>query len=128
MRGTADICVKALLFLALLLQMGAADARRKPGATKLLTRAVRESRVACARRGVCPNDRHFENCLNRCVSEPCYVRVYGNEPLEEGEVDYTRSRAFLMCLREFEGTKRRLAQNGPIQGGRDVEAWQHDDV
>ena len=40
------------------------------------------------------------NCVNECVSPACYGAVYAAEPLEDGEVDSTRSRTFLACVRK----------------------------
>ena len=36
---------------------------------------------------------------HRCQSEECYDRVYGDDPLEEGELDIYRSRDFRACFR-----------------------------
>ena len=41
----------------------------------------------------------MENCLLRCMSAQCYDEVYGNDALEEGEVDVVRSRKFRSCMR-----------------------------
>jgi len=40
------------------------------------------------------------NCVNNCTSPMCYDKTYAAEPLEDGEVDHTRSRAFVACLRD----------------------------
>ena len=39
------------------------------------------------------------NCVNECTSESCYAQIYAAEPLEDGEVDLVRARAFTTCLR-----------------------------
>jgi len=40
------------------------------------------------------------NCLNSCTSPGCYEAIYGHtEPLEEGEIDIPRARAFEECLK-----------------------------
>eukprot|EP00249_Psilotum_nudum_P001763 c14427_g1_i1 orf=169-534(+) len=39
-----------------------------------------------------------ENCALRCVSAACYNEIYGNDPLEEGEVDIRRGRQFKYCV------------------------------
>lgn len=41
-----------------------------------------------------------ENCVNRCISEKCYLEVYGAQPLEDGEFDNVRGRQFTQCLRQ----------------------------
>jgi molecular chaperone DnaJ len=35
----------------------------------------------------------------RCVSPECYEKLYGSDPLEEGELDTTRGRLFRTCVR-----------------------------
>mmetsp|Transcript_2165 Transcript_2165/g.3217 ORF Transcript_2165/g.3217 Transcript_2165/m.3217 type:complete len:151 (+) Transcript_2165:133-585(+) len=38
------------------------------------------------------------NCINRCVSQPCYEKEYGNAPLEDGEIDLSRYQNFENCV------------------------------
>ncbi len=40
------------------------------------------------------------NCVNKCISESCFDEIYGEEPLEDGEVDSKRSRLFQSCARK----------------------------
>ena len=40
-----------------------------------------------------------ENCILRCVSAPCYDQLYGEDALEEGELNGDRSRFFRACWR-----------------------------
>ncbi|EFJ15921.1 hypothetical protein SELMODRAFT_422373 [Selaginella moellendorffii] len=40
-----------------------------------------------------------QNCMLQCVSWTCYDLIYGNDALEEGEVDIRRGRQFRECLR-----------------------------
>lgn len=40
-----------------------------------------------------------ENCALRCVSPACYNTIYGQDALEEGELDFKRGREFRTCLR-----------------------------
>eukprot|EP00981_Chlorochromonas_danica_P008220 scaffold2066_cov229-Ochromonas_danica.AAC.4 len=40
------------------------------------------------------------NCVNQCTSQKCFADIYGREPLEDGEIDNARSRAFVICLRD----------------------------
>lgn len=40
------------------------------------------------------------NCVNKCVSPDCYEEVYATNPLEDGEIDVTRSRTFTGCVRQ----------------------------
>ena len=34
------------------------------------------------------------NCVHACISQTCFDEVYAEEPLEDGEVDSKRARAF----------------------------------
>lgn len=40
------------------------------------------------------------NAINHCVSATCFNDVYGNTPLEDGEVDPVRNRLFTICTRK----------------------------
>ena len=40
------------------------------------------------------------NAINRCVSASCFNDVYGDTPLEDGEVDPVRNRLFTICTRK----------------------------
>jgi|TARA_B100001741_G_scaffold272793_1_gene241578 hypothetical protein len=74
-----------------------------------LDRELGERRRACERRardeaweGCSSEDDPavFENCVLRCASAKCYADVYARDPLEEGEVDVERGRAFRACARD----------------------------
>ncbi len=39
------------------------------------------------------------NCVNNCTSLSCYSQIYQEIPLEDGEIDFERSRLFTSCLR-----------------------------
>ncbi|QDZ20670.1 hypothetical protein HOP50_04g31920 [Chloropicon primus] len=45
------------------------------------------------------SDVQKENCVLLCVSPECYEKIYGSDPLEEGELDTTRGRLFRTCVR-----------------------------
>ena len=84
---------------------------RKGKSSGLLDARVREARQQCEHMladvsSAALEWRHcsasfilMENCLLRCMSAPCYDEVYGNDALEEGEVDVVRSRKFRSCMR-----------------------------
>jgi hypothetical protein len=74
-----------------------------------LDRELGERRRACERRARdeawegCQSEDDpavFENCVLRCASAKCYADVYARDPLEEGEVDVERGRAFRACARD----------------------------
>lgn len=68
-------------------------------------RVYRSKRRECEKGPVCGHlaVEVAGNCVNECVSKDCYDEVYGDEPLEDGEVDHKRSRSFQTCF----GRKRR---------------------
>lgn len=41
-----------------------------------------------------------QNCINSCMSLLCYEEIYGNNPLEDGEIDLIRQRLFQTCVRK----------------------------
>lgn len=40
------------------------------------------------------------NCVQLCISPACYQEVYGDVPLEDGEIDIDRARQFEVCVKE----------------------------
>lgn len=40
------------------------------------------------------------NCVQLCISPMCYQEVYGDDPLEDGEIDVDRAKAFEICVKE----------------------------
>ncbi|XP_078437743.1 uncharacterized protein LOC144708360 [Wolffia australiana] len=42
-----------------------------------------------------------ENCALRCVSPICYNLVYGDDPLEEGEIDFIRGQEYKYCMHKL---------------------------
>ncbi|CBK19717.2 uncharacterized protein [Blastocystis hominis] len=40
------------------------------------------------------------NCIHQCISEACYQKHYGKEPLEPGEVDEAREDEYITCVKE----------------------------
>jgi Domain of unknown function (DUF4787) len=40
------------------------------------------------------------NCVNQCIDQDCYTEIYGDRPLEDGEIDNIRTRAFEMCFKD----------------------------
>eukprot|EP00397_Hematodinium_sp_SG-2012_P060364 GEMP01078522.1.p1 GENE.GEMP01078522.1~~GEMP01078522.1.p1 ORF type:complete len:103 (+),score=16.15 GEMP01078522.1:71-379(+) len=51
-------------------------------------------------RGPCMRIYMDENddCVDRCVSETCYNKLYAHNPLEPGELDTIRRSEFNVCL------------------------------
>lgn len=40
------------------------------------------------------------NCVNKCTSSNCFLEIYAENPLEDGELDLERERNFKTCLRK----------------------------
>mmetsp|Transcript_9702 Transcript_9702/g.35536 ORF Transcript_9702/g.35536 Transcript_9702/m.35536 type:complete len:120 (-) Transcript_9702:411-770(-) len=93
----------ALLFLVLASTAGAAKKRSsKLDSQYRETKRECESAVSTGTFGDTSCRESFasrENCVLRCTSEKCYQKVYGDDPLEEGEIDSGRSRDFRICAR-----------------------------
>lgn len=90
--------ISGILFL--LLFCGFVTAAKKNGAfyDKIWKVTAEECRTSDACKMLIPDEN--ANCVNRCTSEKCYEKIYANKPLEDGEIDYDRNRAFTNCLRE----------------------------
>lgn len=61
----------------------------------------RIKREECEKLEVCKWDR-TENCTYRCMSEMCYIKVFGDKYLEMGEIHREQDRLFLECFRKEE--------------------------
>lgn len=59
----------------------------------------RNARQRCEMSLECQNLYGVENtkCVRMCISETCYNELYGDDPLEEGEID-VRLNSFKGCL------------------------------
>ncbi|KAJ1451247.1 hypothetical protein M885DRAFT_530139 [Pelagophyceae sp. CCMP2097] len=102
---------RALGAVVVLLCAGA-DAAKRAG-----DRALRLKRGGCedACEASHPDLVDGSNCVHECVSGPCYAAVYAQEPLEDGEVDSKRSRAFTNCVHRDLRIDR---ERGRPKGGR----------
>lgn len=60
-----------------------------------------KSKQANCERKTCQNYVKDEgmNCVNECLSPKCFSEIYGEFPLEDGEIDTKRYREFLKCVR-----------------------------
>mmetsp|Transcript_34019 Transcript_34019/g.105275 ORF Transcript_34019/g.105275 Transcript_34019/m.105275 type:complete len:108 (+) Transcript_34019:843-1166(+) len=82
---------------ALFVAVASVDAGSKQGKSD---RQFRQKKKQCEQTA-CPSlpaDANA-NCVHACVSQTCYDEIYGEEPLEDGEVDSKRARAFSSCVR-----------------------------
>ena len=56
------------------------------------------------------------NCIHRCISNSCFERVYGTQPLEDGEIDVARRRGFDKCVKsELRGTTKQTRRNDRVK-------------
>lgn len=39
-------------------------------------------------------------CVSRCISAACHEEIYGENPLEDGEINVPRAREFEKCVKE----------------------------
>ena len=58
-------------------------------------------REECEKLEVCKWDE-TENCVIRCMSMKCYEKIYGDIPLEPGEMHRDKYQLFLDCFRKEE--------------------------
>jgi hypothetical protein len=90
--------VKILFVLLILLLLPKlVQAKRKARKPRLGVQA-RQLRQFCET-DVCQGGFLEENlnCISFCISPACYEQVYGDGPLEDGEVDWPRALAFDEC-------------------------------
>merc|ERR1711939_476893 len=115
-----------LLVCALVLPAGV-EAKRRAGASRNKQTADQEMRLKkldCERNTCSHLDGESRlNCNYKCISEPCYQEIYGQDELEEGEVDTERGRLFGFCYRRFyrqqmEERKERVRQEAAEQRAR----------
>eukprot|EP01138_Halocafeteria_seosinensis_P010923 gb/GECG01011156.1/.p1 GENE.gb/GECG01011156.1/~~gb/GECG01011156.1/.p1 ORF type:complete len:154 (+),score=10.79 gb/GECG01011156.1/:1-462(+) len=73
--------------------------RRNESKRKVLTKFWKRSKAcedSCSHIHPLEND----NCVNECISKVCYDKVYGDNPLEPGEIDSGRRAAFVRCAKK----------------------------
>ena len=90
-----------MLLILFLLPKFVIAGRPRKAETKRNERAVKSVYLSCSKKTcgyLVPEERM--NRLNACVSPACFQEVYGESPLEDGEVDFERSRLFDKCIRE----------------------------
>jgi hypothetical protein len=68
---------------------------------KKLTRQVEALRFDCERSTECKELLPEENtmCVTKCLSQQCHEQVYGQNPLEPGEIHVIHSRDFDRCVK-----------------------------
>lgn len=59
-------------------------------------------------------------CVLKCMSPKCYQEVYGQDALEEGELDYTRRREYKTCFRKEVNERRALEKEAERQKQRET--------
>eukprot|EP00192_Tetraselmis_astigmatica_P017076 CAMPEP_0117647832 /NCGR_PEP_ID=MMETSP0804-20121206/58_1 /TAXON_ID=1074897 /ORGANISM="Tetraselmis astigmatica, Strain CCMP880" /LENGTH=142 /DNA_ID=CAMNT_0005453347 /DNA_START=131 /DNA_END=559 /DNA_ORIENTATION=- len=114
--GTCTVLLSIILAAALVCQAGCVSAknkRRTVGGTanSLLDRDLKVKRHECeAQVDQSLPSHERENLILACVSEVCFEKLYGNDHLEEGEIDSVRGRHYRSCCREVLRDERNAAK------------------
>lgn len=93
-----------LLLLLLLPQLVTARQKRRHRKVDLDLANLRKD----CEKTVC-HDRVLEeslNCVFACISPACYQHIYGESPLEDGEIDLFRGKQFEICAKDELGALR----------------------
>ena len=98
------LAIAALLALATSAEASSPRRRRSHKAA----REWRGRKRACEQ-AICDALHPFErsNCVNKCISPSCFRAVYGERPLEDGEVNPELYDAFVRCAVRLGTTLRR---------------------
>eukprot|EP00054_Salpingoeca_dolichothecata_P005061 m.32980 g.32980 ORF g.32980 m.32980 type:complete len:131 (-) comp15118_c0_seq1:68-460(-) len=72
--------------------------RKKSTHAKAIMRKERQCQAGCGSQAK-EDSLEFIICVRKCVSPVCYGKLYGFDPLEEGEID-VRLRSFRGCAAE----------------------------
>lgn len=91
------------MFIGYLLVVVLACIQSSASASQAIVQFERETKTkkSMCERVTCqslPADENM-NCVNECTSPKCFKQVYGEEPLEDGEIDTKRAREFNQCVR-----------------------------
>ena len=116
------LAVKILLVLIILLLLPKlVDGRTRPNRYKKRRRAevlLQDTRRQCEMEACIrflPEEAM--NCVQLCISPNCYERVYGGNPLEDGELDIDRAQQFELCVKEeMKEARKRQRQNPELFG------------
>ncbi|KAI2503422.1 protein of unknown function (DUF4787) [Fragilaria crotonensis] len=113
--------VKALLIAIIILLLPRLVDGSTSSSNKRVERELRTMRQDCSE----TTDRQLllveerTNCIHRCISNPCFERVYGTQPLEDGEIDIGRRRGFDSCVRdELRRNKQKRQLDGAAKAKR----------
>eukprot|EP00971_Amphidinium_carterae_P320378 6368255-Amphidinium_carterae.1 len=89
--GLAEETITSSCALPVLDACGEVTAKPRKSKTYTGPKVYAKKENECAK-GVCKTIHPDENedCVTRCVSEPCYNEVYRDDPVEPGEIDRTR--------------------------------------
>ncbi|KAJ8905449.1 hypothetical protein NDN08_001956 [Rhodosorus marinus] len=93
------VSILFVLFIVCIGISSLADAR-STSKTSPIARSLKRQQRRCEKSSACYglHDEHLHNCILKCASEHCYELIYAKDPLEDGEVDNSRSKAFLKCF------------------------------
>ena len=57
------------------------------------------------------------NCVQLCISPACYQEIYGDNPLEDGEIDIDRAKTFEICVKNEMREVRKRQRSDPALFG-----------
>ena len=94
---TAVKILFVLIILFLLPKLVHAKRRRTPPRRNAIE--ARKLRLHCEQHvcGAYVTEENL-NCVSVCLSPACFDKVYGTNPLEDGELDFVRARQFDECF------------------------------
>lgn len=98
------VAVKVLLVIVIILLLPKlVTGATNPGGkrNKKLLQQVEVMRFDCERttcKEFLPEESSM--CVSRCISTACHDQVYGENPLEDGEINVPRAREFQTCVKE----------------------------
>ena len=83
---------------------------------------LKDTRMICEMK-ICIHFRPEEamNCVNICISPACYQEVYGDMPLEDGEIDVDRAKKFEVCVQDELRQVRKRQRTEPTMFNENVE-------
>jgi hypothetical protein len=96
------LIVKVLLVLIILLWLPKLVYGEPRHRHKRILLKLRAMRYDCQNEGDCSRliPEESLNCVNECISPACYAQIFQSQPLEDGEVDIERAKAFDDCVQE----------------------------
>jgi hypothetical protein len=112
---SAGSCTLGILLICLCVFPEPVQAKRKRPAPKRTIIEGRKLRDLCETQ-ICSSYLPEENlnCISVCLSPSCFQQVYGESPLEDGEIDFVRAKLFDECFLEEIRVARQRKKRGEL--------------